>query len=127
MKKFLSHHMRLLIGSICGLCMIVLFTACAGVSTTTNANGATATNLTGSVQSVNAGAHSVVLNIGGQQVTVSGLTDQEVTTLQDQTGKSFTMQVTPNGTNNYTINSGTNPQENDTATLGVNNTNAPQN
>jgi Domain of unknown function (DUF5666) len=127
MKKSLLRHMRLLVGTICGLCMIVLFTACAGVSTTTNANGTKTTSLTGSVQSVNAGMHSVVLNIGGQQVTVSGLTDQEVATLQGQTGRSFTMQVTPNGTNDYTINSGTNPQEDDAATPEANNNNEPQN
>jgi hypothetical protein len=127
MKKFLFHHMRLLVGSICGLCMIVLFTACAGVSSTTNANGTTTTNLTGSVQSVNGAAHSVVLNIGGQQVTVSGLNDQEVATLQSQIGRSFTMQATPNGTNGYTINSGTNPQENDVATPEAANNNEPQN
>ncbi len=127
MKKILFHHMRLLVGSVCGLCMIVLFTACAGVSTTTNANGTTATNLTGSVQSVNGAAHSVVLNIGGQQVTVSGLSDQEVATLQGQTGRSFTMQVTPNGSNDYTINSDTEPQENDAATPEATNNNEPQN
>ena len=127
MKNFLFHHMRLLLGSVCGLCMIVLFTACSGVSTTTNANGTSTTNLTGSVQSVNGTAHSVVLNIGGQQVTVSGLNDQEVATLQGQVGRSFTMQVTPNGTGAYTLNSNSEPQENDAATPEATNNNEPQN
>jgi hypothetical protein len=89
---------------------MVLFSACAGVATSTNPNGTTTNSVTGTVQSVNATDHSITLSVGGQQVKVSGLTDAQVSSLQSQVGKTYTVQVTSTGNNDYTINSGTNPQ-----------------
>src|SRR5947209_2170559 len=96
--------------------MMILVTACAGVS------GANGTTITGSIVSVNTAQHSAVLNVNGQQVTVSGLTDQEVTTLQTQVGKGYTLQVTQSNGNSYTINPNTSPQLNETSTPQANST-----
>ena len=116
MNTSLIRRVRMLVVSIAGLCMLALFAACAGVptTTTTNANGTTTTSaqITGTVQSVNTSANSATLNVNGQQVTVSGLTAQQIATLQSQINKNFTIQVTQTGQNAYNINSGTEPVEN---------------
>jgi len=76
---------------------------------------------------VSAADHSVTLSVGGQQVKVSGLTDAQISALQSQLGKTYTVQVTSTGTNAYTINSGTNPQAaNDNAAAATTTTNQPQ-
>jgi hypothetical protein len=124
MNKVILNRARIAIASVCSLFVLVLFTACAGVpnSGTTGNGGTNASSpstITGTVLSVNAQAHSVTLNVGGQQFTVNGLTDQQVTILQSQVGKTFTIQGTQSGTNSYTIASGTDPRENDNAAQGV--------
>jgi hypothetical protein len=91
---------------------MIFFAACSGVATTTtDANGNQSVVLQGKVQSVNPSAHSAVFLAQGQTVTVSQLTDQQVTTLQSQIGKTFTLQVTKTGDTTYTVNVGTNIQE----------------
>jgi hypothetical protein len=90
---------------------MVFFAACSGVATTTDANGNQSVTLQGEVQSVNPSAHSAVFLAQGQTVTVNQLTDQQVTTLQSQIGKTFTLQVTKTGDTTYTMNVGTNIQE----------------
>ena len=84
---------------------MILFTACAGVARTTGA-----TTITGRVVSVNTAQHSAILDVNGQQVTVSGLTDQEVTTLQAQVGKTYTLQVTQSSGTSYTMNPNSTPE-----------------
>jgi len=84
--------------------MMILVTACAGVA------GTSGNTITGAIVSVNTAQHSATLNVNGQQVTVSGLTDQQVTTLQAQVGKTYTLQVTQGSGNSYTINSNTTPE-----------------
>jgi hypothetical protein len=110
MMTSFSNRLRLLV--VCGasLLMMILFSACGGVATSTSPNGTTSNSVTGTVQSVNAADHSVTLNVAGQQVKVSGLTDAQVSALQSQLGKTYTVQVTSTGTNAYNINSGTDPQ-----------------
>src|SRR2546430_2587148 len=104
----------ILVGVI-GLLMMILFTACAGVAGTNGTNtGGNA--ITGAVVSVNPAQHSAILNVNGQQVTVSGLTDQQVTTLQTQVGKTYTIQVTQGSGNSYTINPNSTPELNETNT-----------
>ncbi len=119
MKQFLLKRISPLAVGVFALFAMLLFSACAGVATTTNANGTTTSTLTGSVVSVNSSAHSVTLNVGGQQFTVSGLTDQQITALQSQIGKTYSIQATQTGSNAYTIAANTDPVENDTATPGV--------
>ena len=122
MNKFLSGRLQMFIVVISSLFVMMLFTACQGLAIpgTNSTNG---TNggfiITGQVQSVNASAHSATLSVNGQQVTVNGLTDQQVSSLQSQLNKTFSIHVTQAGTNTYTISANTNPQENNNATPGV--------
>ncbi|HEU5229462.1 MAG TPA: hypothetical protein VFU49_16710 [Ktedonobacteraceae bacterium] len=118
MNQTLVKHVRLLVVSVCSLFIMVLFTACSGTLIgSPGPNGST--QVTGSIVSTNPQTHSVVLNVNGQQVTVSGLTDAQVQALQTQAGKQFTIQVTQAGTNTYSINTGTDPQEDDNGTPGI--------
>jgi len=119
MNKFLSGRLQMFIVVISSLFVMMLFTACQGLGVpgTNSTNGSL--TITGQVQSVNASAHSATLSVNGQQVTVNGLTDQQVSLLQPQLNKTFSIQVTQAGTNTYTISANTNPQENNNATPGV--------
>ena len=112
MKQFVMR--RFAIG-IAILALMALFTACAGVGTN-GANG----NLTvsGSVVSVSPQNHSVTLNINGQQKTISGLTDQEISLLQGHVGKMYSIQVTQNSDGSYEIVTGTNPTAEGTPETG---------
>jgi hypothetical protein len=110
-----QHVMRHFVMGIAILALMALFTACAGVGTN-GSNG----NLTvsGSVVSVNPQNHSVTLNINGQQKTISGLTDQEISLLQGQAGKMYSIQVNQNSDGSYQIVTGTNPTEDNTPETG---------
>ncbi|MBV9708221.1 MAG: hypothetical protein JO125_12525 [Chloroflexi bacterium] len=120
MKTFLLRHGRMLIVSVFSLVLLVVFAACDTSSLGINSNGSGTASITGSVVSANTATHSVVLNINGQQITVTGLTDQQVTAIQSQVGKIYTIQATQSGTNTYTINTGTEPQQQaDTTTTGI--------
>lgn len=91
--SFLPHVRGLLVG-IVALIVLLVVSACTGIAGTTT--GSTST-ITGTVVSVNATQHSAVLNVNGQQVTVTGLTDQQVAALQTQVGKTTTLAVTGSG------------------------------
>jgi len=119
MNKFLTGRVQMFIVGICSVFMMMLFSACQGFAIP-GANGTTGSaTLVGQVQSVNASAHSVTLSVNGQQLTVNGLTDQQVALLQSQQGKRYSIQVTQAGTNTYTISTNTQPQPTDNATPGV--------
>src|SRR5437016_6219780 len=127
MNKFLPSRVHMFVVGICSLFIMMLFSACQGfaIPGTNGTNGTSGSmTVTGQVQSVNAPAHSATLSVNGQQVTVNGLTDQQVSLLQSQQGKTFTIQVTQTGTNTYTISANTAPRENNNAAPGVT-TNAP--
>jgi len=104
MKKIMQSRFQTILVCVIGLLMMILVTACAGVP------GTSGNTITGAIVSVNTAQHSATLNVNGQQVTVSGLTDQQVTTLQAQVGKTYTLQVTQGSGNSYTINSNTTPE-----------------
>ncbi len=104
MKKIMRSRFQTILVCVLGLLMMILVTACAGVP------GTSGNTITGAIVSVNTAQHSATLNVNGQQVTVSGLTDQQVTTLQAQVGKTYTLQVTQGSGNSYTINSNTTPE-----------------
>ena len=119
MNQSLVNRVRLLVASVGILFVMVLFSACSGgaIIGTSGPNGST--QVTGSVVSVNSQAHSVTLNVNGQQITVTGLTDTQIQALQTQTGKQYTIQVSSAGTNTYAINAGTDPLENDNGTPSI--------
>ena len=100
---------------IAALVLMIMFTACAGVGTTTS-NGVTNLTLSGSVVSVNPTNHSVTLNVNGQTKTISGIPDNAISNLQSQIGKFYSIQVTQNSDGSYSIKSGTNltPEANET-------------
>ncbi|GAC1402679.1 MAG: hypothetical protein NVSMB49_19110 [Ktedonobacteraceae bacterium] len=122
MKQSLLKQVRLIVVCVCSLFVMLLFSACSGALGTTGTNAGN--TLTGSLQSVNAATHSVVLNVNGQTITVSNLTDQQITALKTQVGKTYSFHVegTQSGSNSYTIGTNTEPIESDNATPVVEST-----
>jgi len=133
MSNLFTNQVRILIVSVCSLFIVVLLSACQGVVTSngsgysSNGTATTGNSITGQIVSVNASAHSVTLQVSGQQITVSGLTDQQIQALQSQLHQTYTFQVTQSGTNAYTINQNTQPQEanNSTSTPVANQSGTP--
>jgi hypothetical protein len=99
---------------IAALVLMIMFTACAGVGTTTS-NGLTNFTLSGSVVSVDPTNHSVTLNVNGQTRTIKNIPDNVISNLQGQVGKVYAIQVTQNSDGSYSIQSGTNvtPESNE--------------
>jgi hypothetical protein len=118
MQQPIVHRLQMAVVCIVGLLLMVLVTACAGVSNTST--GGTIT-IRGTIVSVNASQHSATVNVNGQQVTVNGLTDQLVTALQPQAGKTYSLQVTGSG-NSFTIVPNSTPVLSETQTPEVNTT-----
>jgi len=116
MQQPIVHRLQMTVVSIVGLLLMVLVTACAGVGSTSTGGNIT---IRGTIVSVNASQHSATVNVNGQQVTVSGLTDQQVTELQTQAGKTYSFQVTGSG-NAYTIVPNSTPELSETETPVVN-------
>ncbi len=116
MQQPIVYRVQMAVICIVGLVLMVMVTACAGVGSPST--GGTIT-IKGTIVSVNASQHSATLNVNGQQATVSGLTDQQVTALQTQVGKVYSLQVTGSG-NAYTIVSNSTPVLSETS--GVNTT-----
>ena len=119
MNQFLLGRVRWVVVCACSLFVMMLFTACSGTIVSGTGTGTSAGTITGSVVSVNQANHSVIVNVNGQQLTISGLTDQQVSQLQGAVGKTWSFQVT--GSNgSYQVSSGTDPQENDSGTPEAN-------
>jgi hypothetical protein len=95
--------------------VMIMFTACAGVGTTSS-NGSTNLTFSGSVVSVDPANHSVTLNVNGQTRTINNIPDNVMSNLQNQVGKFYAIQVTQNSDGSYSIESGTNvtPEANET-------------
>jgi hypothetical protein len=98
---------------IAALVLMVLFSACAGVGTTTPAG---VTTLSGSVVSVDLNNHTVTLNVNGQTRTITNVPSDVLTTLQSKIGQVYSIQVTQNSDGSYSIETGTNvtPEANET-------------
>ena len=121
MQQPIVHRLKMAIVCFVGLVLMVLVTACSGVGNTGSNN-----TITGTIVSVNASQHSAIVNVNGQQVTVGGLTDQQVVALQPQVGKTYTLQVTGSGTSYTIVPNSTpvlsetqTPEANTTTTVGV--------
>ena len=119
--------LRKVVVSIAVLVVMILFSACAGVGS--NGNGQQ--TLSGSIVSVNASTHTVVLNVSGQQDTITNVPDSVIQILQGQVGKMYGVQVTQNSDGSYSIVAGTNvtPENNQgtpETTPNSNETNTPE-
>jgi hypothetical protein len=110
-QKFVK---KLVVG-VAALVLMIMFTACAGVGTTSG-NGLTNLTFSGSVVSVNPTNHSVTLNVNGQTRTINNIPDNIISNLQSQVGKFYAIQVTQNSDGTYSIQSGTDvtPEPNET-------------
>jgi hypothetical protein len=106
---------RMVVG-IAALVVMIMFTACAGVGTSSS-NGLTNLTFSGSVVSVDTANHSVTLNVNGQTKTINNIPDNVMSNLQNQIGKFYAIQVTQNSDGTYSIESGTNvtPEANETS------------
>ncbi len=130
-QKMISSFRRA--GASIAVCVVavvfmVLVSACAGVA---GAN----TNVRGSVLSINAQQHSASLNVNGQTITISGLTDAEIaqlqSALQSHLNTNFSFNVTQNSNGSYTISTNPNSmtEDNNDGTpeaTETTNTNEPQ-
>jgi hypothetical protein len=125
MKPSLQSRMSMFLAGICVLCTLILFTACAGVTTSGIFSTNGTASITGIVASVDTQNHRVTLNINGQQIIVTGLTDAQLTTFRTQQGRQFTVQVRQIGISTYDIDTGTDPIENDNGTPGIVMTTSP--
>ncbi|HYT28614.1 MAG TPA: DUF5666 domain-containing protein [Ktedonobacteraceae bacterium] len=94
--------LRKMVVSFAVLVVMILFSACAGVGS----NGQS--TLSGSIVSVNASTHTVVLNVNGQQDTITNVPDNVIQLLQGQVGKMYGVQVTQNSDGSFSIVGGTN-------------------
>lgn len=94
---------------IAALVLMVLFSACAGVGTTTS-NGLTNLTLSGSVVSVDPTNHTVTLSVNGQTRTIKNIPDNVISNLQSQVGKAYRFQLTQNSDGSYSIETGTTPE-----------------
>ncbi len=125
MSTSFLQQVRLVIVCVCCLFMLLLLSACSNVVGGTGVNSGT---VVGSIQSVSTANHSITVNVNGQIVTISNLTDQQITALQSQVGKrySFSVQETQGSANSYTMSDNTDPTETDNATPVVNITSTPE-
>ena len=98
---------RGLVTCIAGLLLMLMISACAGVPGTIGSNGSV--SITGSVQSVDTANGTVTLSVQGQTLTIKGLTTAEVTAIQSQVGKVYTISASQNSDGSYTIYNGTTP------------------
>lgn len=99
MKQVLNRFRMVIIG-MAVLLLMVLFTACAGVTTT---NGTV--SITGKIQSVDVANGTVTLNVQGQSqpIVIKGLSSAQVSALQSQVGKTYTITATQNSDGSYQI------------------------
>jgi hypothetical protein len=99
MKQMLNRF-RIVIVCMAGLLLMALFTACAGVTTT---NGTV--SITGKIQSVDVANGTVTLNVQGQSqpIVIKGLSSAQVSALQSQVGKTYTVTATQNSDGSYQI------------------------
>lgn len=99
--------LRGIVTCIAGLVLMLMISACAGVPGTNGSS--TSVSITGSVQSVDTANGAVTLSVQGQTLTIKGLTATELTAIQPQVGKVYTITASQNSDGSYTIYNGTTP------------------
>lgn len=116
MNSIKNHRVQTIVLGIIGVVLMVLFSACSGV--TGNGGPGTTYKITGQISTTSSASHSVTLTVNGQSVTITGLTNQELAALQSQVGKTYTIVATQNSDGSYTISNGSTPV-NTSSTPGV--------
>jgi len=106
MKKGLLLQFRSLAIGIVGLIIVLLMTACSGI-TGGNTSGNSIT-ITGKITALDAQHGTVSLDVNGQNYTISGLSASQEAALQGQIGKTYQFSATQNSNGTYTINVGNN-------------------
>jgi hypothetical protein len=116
MKQHKLLHLRGILTCIAGLVLILVISACAGVPGT-NGSG-NSVSITGTVQSVDTANDTVTLSVQGQALTIKGLNATQLSAIQPQVGKVYTITATQNSDGSYTLTTGTTPI-NDDNTQGI--------
>ncbi|MBO0777631.1 MAG: hypothetical protein J2P37_02275 [Ktedonobacteraceae bacterium] len=112
---------------VSGCVVMLLVSACQGIDglnmlgnpSTSTVNGNTNMYISGTIQSVNVREHSAILVVNGQRLTVSGLTDEQVSVMGANQGRSLTLQVRQVGVDSYTVATGGAAEIDPTATPAV--------
>ncbi|HKV57653.1 MAG TPA: DUF5666 domain-containing protein [Ktedonobacteraceae bacterium] len=107
-----TSFVRYIVVSIAVLVMMVLFSACSGL-------GNAQTTVTGSIVSASNG--TVVVNVNGQQETINNVPASIIQSLQNQVGKTYTIQVTGNN-GSFSIVGGSTPVLDNEGTPNTNET-----
>ncbi|MGH2494834.1 MAG: DUF5666 domain-containing protein [Ktedonobacteraceae bacterium] len=108
-----TSFVRYIVMSMSILVMMVLFSACSGLGN----NGQT--TVTGSIVSASNG--TVVVNVNGQQETINNVPASVIQSLQNQVGRTYTIQVTSNN-GSFSIVGGSNPVLDNEGTPNTNET-----
>ena len=109
--KHIFFARRGIVTCIAGLLLMLMISACAGVPGTSGYGSSV--SITGSVQSVDMANGAVTLSVQGQTLTIKGLTTAELTAIQPQVGKVYTISASQNSDGSYTIYNGTTPVNDD--------------
>lgn len=117
MHTIKNRRVQTIVLGIFGIVLMVLFSACAGVSG--SGGPGTSYKITGQVQTTSSASHSVTLTVNGQSITITGLTNQELAALQPQVSKTYTIVATQNSDGSYTISSNSTPVVTVGGTTGI--------
>ena len=104
MKKLIRRFPIIVVCAVSVLFM-ALFAACSGVAVPTTNSPST---VTGTIKSVNTSNGSLTLTVNGQDVTINGLSSAQVSQLQSQVGKTYSITAVQNSDGSYTISTGSN-------------------
>lgn len=113
----LSTHRSSVLVVVSACCVLLGVSACTGIprdpgmqaaSTGTAVAGRSSPviYISGTVQSVDPVGHSAFLLISGQQITINGLTDEQINYLRSSQGSVLTVQANQTASNTYTIATG---------------------
>jgi Domain of unknown function (DUF5666) len=104
MKKMIQRFPIIVVCAI-SILFMALFAACSGVAVPTTNNPST---VTGTIKSVDTTSGSITLTVNGQDVTINGLSSAQVSQLQSQVGKTYSITAVQNSDGSYTISAGSN-------------------
>jgi hypothetical protein len=103
--KHLIHRFPIIVVCAVGILFMALFAACSGVAVPTTNSPVT---VTGTIKSLGATNGSVTLTVNGQDLTINGLSSAQVSQLQSQVGKTYSITAVQNSDGSYTISTGSN-------------------